>query len=149
MTTIINPFINEFASEEQALLFIYKKEMLPLTQLCSACGNIMILVSIFTSQCGRLWESSTMPKNYPFLTNHFFGLIKIELNIQLRCLLFIIMDLDEAQIVTIKGIFKPTLIKFKNAFSLKIRDEYCDNIKKQRDQVTLYKLTKQLSVRVE
>ncbi|KAF7685486.1 hypothetical protein CDIK_3765 [Cucumispora dikerogammari] len=40
------------------------------------------------------------------------------------------MDLDEAQIVTITGISKPTLIKFKDAFSLKIRDEYCDNIKK-------------------
>ncbi|KAF7671926.1 hypothetical protein CDIK_4547 [Cucumispora dikerogammari] len=90
-----------------------------------------------------------MPKNYPFLTNNFFGLIKIEINIQLRCLLFIIINLDEGQTVTMTGISKPTLIKFKNAFSLKIRDEYCDNIKKKGDQVTLYKLTKQLSVRVE
>ncbi|KAF7675375.1 hypothetical protein CDIK_4519 [Cucumispora dikerogammari] len=74
--------------------------------------------------------SSTMLKNTCFLTNKFFGLIKIELNIQLKCLLFIIIHLDEAQIVTMTGISKPTLIKFKDAFSLKIKDEYCDNIKK-------------------
>ncbi|KAF7685207.1 hypothetical protein CDIK_4044 [Cucumispora dikerogammari] len=117
MTTIINPFINEFASEEQALLFLYEKEMLPLTQLCSACENIMILIFSFTSQSGRLWRCRRpCRKTTRFLTNNSFGLIKVGLNIQLRCLLFIIMDLDEAQIVTMTGISKPTLIKFKDAF---------------------------------
>ncbi|KAF7697583.1 hypothetical protein CDIK_1589 [Cucumispora dikerogammari] len=117
MTTIINSFINEFASEEQALLFTYKKEMPPLTQRCSACENIMILVSSPTGQSGRLWRCRRLcRKTTRFLTNNFFGLIKIELNIQLRCFLFIIIDLDEAQIVTMTGISKPTLIKFKERF---------------------------------
>ena len=56
--------------------------------------------------------------------------MKICLNVRIRALLLIIMDLDEAQILAMTGMAKTSSIKLKDLFMIKVRDEYCNDIQR-------------------
>ena len=105
--------------------------MLPLTMNCPSCDRLMELTPSFRNQCRRVWRCGRpCRKSINFLHNNFFGDMKICLNVRIRALLLIIMDLDEAQILAMTGMAKTSSIKLKDLFMIKVRDEYCNDIQR-------------------